>query len=263
MHTPLTLSHNERLILDVIRNASGIQRSQLHTLVPLTQPSVHRITDGLVERHLLLMGESKTNGPGKPSPELHINPAQYYSAGVVVNTDAIAICLANLACEPVASTHIVGQSHDLKQALAQVEDGINDMLGDAAGDGQSELVGICFSVSGFFANERMSTPLPLREWANVDLEAVLSQVFDAPIYLENNATSSAIGESLIGVGQWAQTFAYLSFNYGFGGGVIIDGKPFRGAFGNAMEISTIYDASLSPRRPAQEQRHLTIGNRVL
>ncbi|MEL6149981.1 MAG: ROK family protein, partial [Chloroflexota bacterium] len=223
---------------------------QLHTMVPLTQPSVYRITDNLVEKELLLLGKSKANGPGKPSPELRINPSRYYAVGVVVNTDAISICIANLACEVVESRHIVGQSHHLKNALTLIQNAINDMLQAIPGKTSPEVAGICFSVSGFFSGKRMSPPLPLHEWADVDLEAVLSRVFDEPIYLENNATSSAIGESLIGVGRWARTFAYLSFNYGFGGGIILDGKPFRGSHGNAMEIGTIYDSSVAHRRPA-------------
>ncbi|MEO0562863.1 MAG: ROK family protein [Chloroflexota bacterium] len=250
MRNTITLSHNERQIVDVVRNAVGIQRSQLHTKVPLTQPSVHRITDNLVEKGLLLLGESKASGPGKPSPEMRINASRYYSVGVVVNTDAISICLANLACEAVANKHVVGHSHDMKQALELVQHVIDEMLQSVPSDTAPEVVGICFSISGFFAGKRMSTPLPLREWADVDLEDALSQVFDMPIYVENNATSSAIGESLIGVGRWAQTFAYLSFNYGFGGGIILDGKPYRGASGNAMEISTIYKTEIMQHRPA-------------
>ncbi len=58
------------------------------------------------------------------------------------------------------------------------------------------------------------------------------------------------GESLRGVGLWCQTFAYLSFNYGFGGGLILEGKPFHGFHGNAGELSGIYNPDESVHRPA-------------
>jgi predicted NBD/HSP70 family sugar kinase len=70
------------------------------------------------------------------------------------------------------------------------------------------------------------------------------------VWLENNATTGAIGESLRGAGLWCSTFAYLSFNYGFGGGLILDGKPFYGFHGNAGEFSGIYNSDESPKRPA-------------
>jgi len=46
------------------------------------------------------------------------------------------------------------------------------------------------------------------------------------------------------------TFGYLSFNYGFGGGIVINGKPFQGAFGNAGEISRIFTPEEGKLRPA-------------
>lgn len=248
------LRYNERLILDAILHTEPVQRSQLHSQIPLTQPSVHRIIDNLIEKNFVLVGKSKTKGPGKPSPELHLNRVNYYSVGVVVNTDAISICLANLACETISEAYITGKSHNPEQALEIIQNKVQAMLQATTDTTKSELVGICFSISGYFTSKQnqINAPLPLQEWITIDLKETLSHYFQVPIFLENNATSSAIGESLLGVGRWAQTFVYLSFDYGFGGGVIIDGKPFRGAFGNAMEIGAIYNEKGISKRPALE-----------
>jgi predicted NBD/HSP70 family sugar kinase len=47
---------------------------------------------------------------------------------------------------------------------------------------------------------------------------------------------AAIGESIYGVGRVASSFFYLHFNLGVGGGLVLDGRHFRGAFGGAGEI---------------------------
>lgn len=55
---------------------------------------------------------------------------------------------------------------------------------------------------------------------------------------------------MFGAGRFVRNFAYLSFNYGFGGGVIIDGELLAGGNGNAGEFSGMFDAGESERRPA-------------
>ncbi|MEI8633947.1 ROK family protein [Vibrio sp. PP-XX7] len=78
--------------------------------------------------------------------------------------------------------------------------------------------------------------MPLSDWANVDLESELETLLDIPVILINNATTGAIGEAFHGAGLRYQTFGYLSFNFGFGGGIVINGEPFFGAFGNAGKL---------------------------
>lgn len=248
-----TISDNERLLLDIIRRNEPITRSLIHPLTPFTQPSVHRILNNLIDKQLITVGEARVSGPGKPSPEICLNRTSYYSVGILVNTDAITIYLANLACEPMSKISFEGQSHNRDYALQRIQQEVHTML-EGVGTTENNLAGICLSIAGSFTGEKnqVNASLPLKEWSLVDLGALLSRYFQAPISVENNATAGAIGESLIGVGRWADTFVRLSFNYGFGGGVIIDGKPFYGAHGNALDISAIYDDDSMPKRPALE-----------
>ena len=93
-------------------------------------------------------------------------------------------------------------------------------------------------------------PVPLSDWAHRDLHHELASVFDLPIWLENNATAGAIGEAMVGAGLMHETFAYLSFNYGFGCGLVNKGEVYLGGFGNAGEISRIYQPDQIAHRPA-------------
>lgn len=247
---PPRLSDNERLVLDLIRRSEPIRRSQLHARTPLTQPSVHRIVDGLIAKGLVTIGRLVAQGPGKPSPELLLDRSHAYSVGVSVNTDAITLCLADIACEPVDQVRIAGRSHDRATALDLIATEARRMLDDQ-GATEQQLVGVCLALPAFFvAPDVMNPPQPLHDWGLIDLRAELSRRFAASCYLENNATTGAIGESLVGVGRWAPNLVYLSFNYGFGGGVIIDGRPYVGAHGNAMEIGRLFTDDELSSRPA-------------
>ena len=68
----------------------------------------------------------------------------------------------------------------------------------------------------------------------------MERALGVPIILDNDGTVAAVGESLYGVGRRSLDFAYLHLTNGFGGGLIIGGKPYRGQHGNAGEFGGIW-----------------------
>jgi glucokinase len=53
---------------------------------------------------------------------------------------------------------------------------------------------------------------------------------------ENDANAAALGEALYGAGRGAQVVCYFTVSTGIGGGVVVDGRLFRGATGQAGEF---------------------------
>jgi len=63
----------------------------------------------------------------------------------------------------------------------------------------------------------------------------LGKYFDLPINVENDANAAAYGEYEIN-GKGAKSFVFITLGTGVGGGVIIDGKVYRGFNGIAGEL---------------------------
>ncbi|MDO1584910.1 ROK family transcriptional regulator [Rhizobium oryzicola] len=244
-------SGNERLILDILRRHGPMARSAITGHTNLTQQSVHRLVEGLMERGLLRAGSPARGMRGQPSPVIELALESVLSLGISINTDTALICLANFAGDIIAQTKLDFLPADREATLAAFVEARDSML-VSQGLTQDRLVGLGFSMSGFFVSDGrlFNAPEPLVNWSLIDLRPILEETFQLPVWLENNGTTGAIGESLRGVGRWCDTFAYLSFNYGFGGGLILNGQPFHGFHGNAGEFSGIYDPDESPRRPA-------------
>lgn len=242
---------NERLILDIVRRHGSMARATITAHTNLTQQSVHRLIEGLIERGLLRTGETVKGGRGQPSPSIELVREAVYSVGISINTDSSVICLADFACTVVVQEKIAMAPIDREQTLAMLSRALGGFLADR-GIRRDLLLGVGFSMSGFFvsADRVFNAPEALRDWSLMNLRPILEEKFGLPVWLENNATTGAIGESLLGAGLWCQTFAYLSFNYGFGGGLILDGKPFHGVHGNAGEMSGIFNPDESDKRPA-------------
>ncbi|WFS04056.1 ROK family transcriptional regulator [Rhizobium tumorigenes] len=244
-------SENERLILDIVRRHGPIARATITAHTNLTQQSVHRLVEGLIERGLLQTGKPLRGSRGQPSPTIELVKTAVFSIGISINTDSAVLCISDFACGVVAQEKLSIVPHDRTETLVALT-GTLDALLLKHGIARERLIGLGFSMSGFFVskNHIFNAPEPLRQWSLIDLQPIMESAFRLPVWLENNGTTGAIGESLRGVGLWCQTFAYLSFNYGFGGGLILDGKPFHGFYGNAGELSGIYNADEAARRPA-------------
>jgi glucokinase len=71
------------------------------------------------------------------------------------------------------------------------------------------------------------------------LSAALERELGWPVRLENDANAAAIGEMWRGAGQGYRTIICVTLGTGVGGGIILDGKLWRGADGSAGEIGHI------------------------
>lgn len=244
------VSLNERAVLARIWSARGLTRSALQSQLDLTQQSIHRIISQLEERRLVLVGDLEPPAyKGKPSPRLTINPRFACVAGISINTDSAGIALMDFA-GGVQTRSIPIANLTLEEGLSRVGDVIA-ALRLTAGFSRDDMFGIGFAISGFaIEGTRYNAPEPLSHWSDIELGPLLSDHFNLPVWTENGANTGAICEQMLGVGRDIDNFVYLSFNYGFGAGLIIDGQLARGGFGNAGELSGMFDNRETTYRPA-------------
>ncbi len=63
--------------------------------------------------------------------------------------------------------------------------------------------------------------------------------FSLPVGIDNDANAAAIAEWKIGAGRGTQHMVMLTLGTGVGGGLILDGRPYRGALGAAAELGHV------------------------
>jgi glucokinase len=94
------------------------------------------------------------------------------------------------------------------------------------------------SAAGFISSDRqtiLATP-NIAGWNGVNLDQELTQILDKRIVLENDANSAAWGEFRFGAGRGRRDLMMLTLGTGVGGGLILGGSVFRGAFGIGAEL---------------------------
>lgn len=82
-------------------------------------------------------------------------------------------------------------------------------------------------------------PPHLPGWREVPIVALAGEAFRLPVALENDATAAAAGEHRYGAGAGTRHMVYLTISTGVGGGIVIDGKLYRGATGNGGELGHV------------------------
>lgn len=84
------------------------------------------------------------------------------------------------------------------------------------------------------------TKLPnLGSVTGMNFKRELEDLFNLPVFMENDATAAAIGENWIGASRNVQTSVCVTLGTGIGGGIIINGEPLRGPDGIGGEIGHI------------------------
>jgi len=57
-----------------------------------------------------------------------------------------------------------------------------------------------------------------------------------PVFIDNDATVQTLGEAWVGKGKGVKNFIYMALGTGIGGGIVMNGRLYRGTLGMAGEI---------------------------
>ncbi|MCY3021405.1 MAG: ROK family protein [Planctomycetota bacterium] len=100
--------------------------------------------------------------------------------------------------------------------------------------GKRRVVGVSFG--GPVAPDGRVLSMHVPGWEKVDLAGAMAGAFGLPVCIENDGNTGALGEHRFGAGRGTRYMAFLNSSTGIGGGVILDGKLYRGAHGLAAEF---------------------------
>jgi glucokinase len=78
-----------------------------------------------------------------------------------------------------------------------------------------------------------SVNIPL---ADLDLRVWMRERFGLPVGIDNDANAATIAEWVHGAGRGTRHMVMLTLGTGIGGGLILDGRPYRGAIGAGAEL---------------------------
>ena len=120
---------------------------------------------------------------------------------------------------------------------------LTQAIADVAQELMSEFTidSVGVSAAGFVSSDRktmLATP-NIAGWNGVDLDSDLTALIGLPVVIENDANAAAWGEARFGAGRGKDHMLMMTIGTGIGGGIVVNGDLYRGAFGIAAEIGHI------------------------
>lgn len=107
---------------------------------------------------------------------------------------------------------------------------------------------VCIATAGLIDADKGKVILApnIPGFRNLVLTDPIASKLGVPAFIENDASAAALGEFRFGAGQGTRHLLHATLGTGIGGGIVIDGKLYRGARGLAGEIGHII---LNPAGP--------------
>ena len=232
------LTRSDRQVLALLFRGNGITQGALVDATDLTQQSISRIASKLSDLGLVHSRERAAAGKrGYPSAGLTLNPDYAVSIGIALMADAISLTMIDFTGRVRAERKTSLIAMPRARVLEWAARAIPEVSAEVPGVGQISGCGISLPGSFIGNSVGFNTPHYLEDWAAIDVEQVFAERLGLPVWAENDGNAAALGESMVGVGRWARSFAYLYIGAGVGGGLVLNGELWRGRFGNAGEFA--------------------------
>ncbi|AXS42212.1 ROK family transcriptional regulator [Breoghania sp. L-A4] len=225
-------AYNERLIMSALRRAGALSKAEIARETGLSGQAASVIVSRLVDDGLAVKLDKVRGQVGQPSTPIAPNSQGAFSLGVKIGRRSIEAILVNLHGDVVDTR---GEryaapfpAHTIATAIAQTSELLSQL--DAAA--RRRVVGIGIAMPGElqeWASELDLAPGALDGWRDADVADALAKATGLPTSLHNDATAACAAEMIAGDAITSRSALYIYLGTFIGGGVVLDGKLYRGS----------------------------------
>jgi predicted NBD/HSP70 family sugar kinase len=234
---------NERAALQALHRHGALTKADLARHLQLNRSSSGHIiaalqADGLVrERDIDLPDESRPLRVGRPGTRIELVSEAACFVGVEIGVAHIAVAEVDLAANLTTSAvePFAGSRTDAEGAVRAA---VDLALRTVPPDRLARCEGFGVAAPAQMDGEGRVRTAPLLGWSDVGLAEAVGAALPlrVPVAAENDANAFAIGATYRHPGFRAGVTLFLVMESGIGGGIVIDGRLFRGGHGLAGEI---------------------------
>lgn len=232
---------SQALIVDLIRSAGPISRTELTQATGLTQPSVSNIVRRLIEAGLVRESGRAASQGGKPRTLLEINASAKYGIGIQLGFESITLVATDVRGGVVGRQLVNGAgSAPPEEVITRIATLYRDFV-DAVGLPPASIAGVAIVAPGPIAQVGgvLLGPPTLSRWDEFPLKQELQSAIDAPVIVDNDAAAAAVGEFWSRQVSRTESFACIYMGTGIGAGMVLDSALYRGSSSNAGELGHI------------------------
>lgn len=233
---------NQSALLSLVRSQGPLSRTAIARHLHLSQASVTRIVQKLLQDNLVLEVAQGISPLGRKPILLQFNYQASHIIGVDLGGTKIAGALADLEGNPVEQRRALAQPSTEHSSLDNLIALIAKLLNMArrnCAKGKLDVRGIGIGVPGVVRDDGTVVFAPAFDWRNLPLAQIIREKFGIPTFIENDANLAALGEYWFGAGKGQRNLVCVMVGTGIGAGLIVDGQLYRGRTFSAGEIGYV------------------------
>jgi|SRR4051794_3407358 predicted NBD/HSP70 family sugar kinase len=234
-------------VLAALREHGEMSRGELARKTGLSRPTISSVIAELQQSGQIdeIAASAASVGAGRPAALLRLNRKAGAALGIDFGKRHLRVALSDLGHQVLAERREeLADDHDASAGVELAAQLVDALLAETGTD-RDTLVGAGMGIPGPVTGPEgelgSSTILP--GWVGVRAAEVMSARLGLDVTVDNDANLGALAEWTQGAGRGCQTLVYVKVATGIGAGLIVDGRPFRGAHGTAGELGhTIVDS---------------------
>ncbi|MER6579053.1 ROK family protein [Nonomuraea sp. NPDC001023] len=230
---------NSAAILRVLREADVATLSELARSARVSRPTAEVIVDDLVAEGWAEECEEEAGDRqrGRPAKRFRFRASAGHVLGVGIGGSSLRAMLADLN-GTITVTRRAPNHRDMPAAerLDQVV-GLAAETAAQAGLALADVTVVGVGTTGTVdGSGRVVKSIALSDWTGLDLQGELSARIPAPVLVENDMRLAVLAEHWRGAAQGRDDVVYLFTGDRIGMGLLIGGRPYRGAHAAGGEI---------------------------
>ena len=234
---PALRQRNLATLLELLRRNGPLTRTELAQITGLNRATVTRLVRELIAAGLVCEEDAQASSGGRPAIPLRLNG----QAGTIIGAE-IGFATISAIITDFTPSIVTRLEHTIRPGASRedvLEQAINLFCAasEAASRWPRPVFGLGLGVPGL-VDTATGTLLfaPNLGWSDVPLKQILEDRLHMPVFVDNVASVSALGESYFGAAQNHSVVLYLSTQGGLGGRIVTNGHIMRGASGFAGEV---------------------------
>lgn len=234
-------ARNERLVLSLVRQRKALPKAEIARMTGLSAQTVSVIMRQLEADGLLLRGEPLRGKVGQPSVPMRLNPDGAYFLGLKVGrrrAELIRTDFLGAVCDRAHRTYAYPTPEETLSFACESLDVLHEKL---PRDQHDKIAGLGVAMPFFLWDWAQTLRVPqdrMDGWRTADLQASLAELYDFPVFLQNDATSACGAELVFGPAGGPRDFLYFYVGYFIGGGVVLNDRIYAGR-GNAGALGPL------------------------
>lgn len=227
---------NQRSIINFLRQ-QPMSRADLSRRTGLTRAAISVLIDTLLGEGIVIEDQLVTGKVGRTSVTIKLNPKKYRILSINIARDICSVGLCDFSGDI-----LMVEKFPQKKGVPAIQ--MLNCLCQKAFDflkedgGVDRLLGVGITAPGPLdsMNGTILKPSNFEDWHQIEVASYFKERFACPVYIENNAQALAMAERYYGAGVREESFLELIVDTGVGGGLILNGKPYKGIHGYCGEI---------------------------